>query len=62
MTRSSFDGYYSSEFSAFSQSRPKPFTRENVIKLLMNRLENYNRWENARVNRSKLGREEKWLN
>jgi glycosyltransferase involved in cell wall biosynthesis len=62
LTKSSFDGYYVSEFSPFSQPKAKPFTRENVMKMLESRLNNYNRWENARANKSKLSGVEKWLN
>jgi hypothetical protein len=62
LTRVAFDGYYTSEFSPFGESKPKPINRDMIIKMFTNRLNNYNQWENARVNRSQLKKEEKWLN
>lgn len=62
MSRNNWDGYYISEFSPFSFNRPKPVSREMIIKLFESRLHNYNIWEEARADRSRLiDKEAKWL-
>lgn len=62
-SRSSWDSFFSSEFSPFSDSRQKPCTREIIVKFLSDRLRNYNIWEDVRSNRSKLGDgKASWLN
>jgi glycosyltransferase involved in cell wall biosynthesis len=62
-SKSNWDGYYSSEFSPFSSNKPRPINREVILNTFKNRLNVYNSFEYARVNRSKLkGDGEKWLN
>lgn len=56
------EGYYISEFSPFSQNKPRPIDRDAVIKIFKQRLHNYNMWEQARSNRSILKKSEaEWL-
>lgn len=63
MTKVAFDGYYQSEFSPYASDKHRPFNREMIKKSLMDRLNNYNIWEVARADRSKLiDGKEKWLN
>lgn len=63
VSRSNYDGFYVSEFSPFSANRPKPVSREQIIKTMETRLKNYNAWENVRSNREMLSDgDEKWLN
>lgn len=62
-SRSVWDGFYVSEFSPYSANKPKPITRQDMIKVMEARLKNYNAWEEIRSNRSRLiDGEEKWLN
>lgn len=62
-SRSVWDGFYVSEFSPFSSSKPRPVSRNDIAQVLEARLKNYNAWEDIRINRHKLiDGEEKWLN
>lgn len=63
LSKSVWDGYYTSEFSPFSTNKPRPISRKDIIKVLETRLQNYNAWENVRGDRSQLlDGDEKWLN
>jgi hypothetical protein len=62
LSKSGFDGFYVSEFSPFASNKPKPINRETVMKMFEARLQNYNIWEETRIDRSRLiDMEEKWL-
>lgn len=62
MSRASWDGFYVSEFSPFSSNRPRPINRDIVFKTYENRLQNYNIWEEVRLDRSRLiDKDAKWL-
>lgn len=62
MSKSAWDGYYISEFSPFSGNKPKPMNREIIVKIFESRLQNYNVWEEVRLDRSRLiDKEQKWL-
>jgi glycosyltransferase involved in cell wall biosynthesis len=62
VTKASWDGFYVSEFSPLGNNRPKAINREGVIKTFEQRLQNYNIWEEVRLNRSKLtDHGAKWL-
>lgn len=62
-SKSSWDGFYISEFSPYSANKPRPITREIIIKIFESRLHNNNVWEDARLDRSKLtDGGHKWLN
>ena len=62
ITKSSFDNFYVSEFSPYSANRPRPITRQEIIKIFENRLQNYNICEDVRGDRSKiLEKDTKWL-
>lgn len=54
MTKTTWDGYYVSEFSPLTSNKPKPITREHIVDTLKSRLSNYNAWESIRADRSKL--------
>lgn len=63
VSKSIWDGFYVSEFSPFSSNKPRPVSRENIMKVMQERLKNYNIWEEVRINRDKLiDGKEKWLN
>lgn len=62
LSKSGFDGFYVSEFSPFASNKPRPINRETVMKMFEARLQNYNIWEETRIDRSRLiDMEEKWL-
>ena len=62
VSKSCWDGFYTSEFSPFSSNKPRPINRETILNIFKNRLNIYNSFEDGRVNRSKLtGDCEKWL-
>lgn len=62
MSKSTWDGYYISEFSPFSGNKPKPINREIIVKIFESRLQNYNMWEEVRLDRSRLiDKGQKWL-
>lgn len=62
ITKSSFDNFYVSEFSPYSANRPRPITRQEIITIFENRLQNYNICEDIRGNRSKIIEKDiKWL-
>jgi glycosyltransferase involved in cell wall biosynthesis len=62
ISKASWNGFYVSEFSPFSDNRPKPMNREIIFKTFESRLQNYNIWEEIRINRSRLiDRNAKWL-
>lgn len=54
ISRTVWDGYYVSEFSPLGANKPRPVNREQILKMLQSRLQNYNIWEEARTNKSKL--------
>ena len=63
VSKTSWDGYYVSEFSPFGLSKPRPITRIEIKNMLEARLKNYNIWEETRADRARLiDGEEKWLN
>ena len=63
MAKAGYDGYYVSEFSPFSNPKPRPISRENLIQIFEARLKNYNIWETVRTDRSRLtDNGESWLN
>ena len=63
MAKAGYDGYYVSEFSPFSNPKPRPISRENLIQIFEGRLKNYNIWETVRTDRSRLTDSgESWLN
>jgi glycosyltransferase involved in cell wall biosynthesis len=63
LSRGTYDGYYISEFSPFSQNKPRPLTRDVILKMFKARLNNYNSWEQVRSDRTKLiDKDHKWLN
>jgi len=63
ITKQLVDGFYVSEFSPLAQPKPQPFNREFMVKIMKQRLENYNIWEQVRSNRSLLiDWKESWLN
>ncbi len=62
VSKAGWDGFYTSEFSPFSANKPRQINREAVFKLFESRLQNYNIWEEVRLDRSKLiDRDKKWL-
>ena len=62
VTKGSFDNFYVSEFSPYSSNRPRPITRQEIIKLFESRLQNYNVCEDVRGDRSKIvEKDTKWL-
>lgn len=62
ISKSVWDGYYISEFSPFSGNKPKPINREIIFKIFESRLQNYNMWEEVRLDRSRLiDKGQKWL-
>lgn len=62
MSKGAYDGYYVSEFSPFSSNKPRPITREAILKTLQARLQNYNIWEQLRIDRSQLANgDNEWL-
>jgi glycosyltransferase involved in cell wall biosynthesis len=63
MSKASYDSFYVSEFSPYANNKPKSLNREMIEKMLQARLNNYNSWEAARSDRTRLiDSEEKWLN
>ena len=58
------DGFWGSEFSPFTnRTVNQPFTRQNVVDILKNKLTTSNAWEQARVNPELLtDGAAKWLN
>lgn len=62
MSKTTYDGYYVSEFSPFSNGRPRAVDRDGILKILQGRLQNYNIWEQVRIDRSNLKQEDnEWL-
>jgi glycosyltransferase involved in cell wall biosynthesis len=62
LSKSAFDAFYISEFSPFASNKPRPINREIILKLFESRLQNYNIWEETRLDKSRLiDLEEKWL-
>jgi glycosyltransferase involved in cell wall biosynthesis len=61
-SKGSYDGYYTSEFSPYSNNKPRGINREIVLKMFESRLTNYNMWEQVRNDKSKLKSEgTEWL-
>jgi len=54
VSKAGWDGFYTSEFSPFSSNKPRPFGRDSMLKIFESRLQNYNIWEEVRLDRSKL--------
>lgn len=54
MSKAGWDGFYVSEFSPFSSNKPRGINREAVVKIFESRLQNYNIWEEVRMDRSRL--------
>jgi glycosyltransferase involved in cell wall biosynthesis len=62
-TQSGFDGYFGCELSPLNDRKHRVISRELVLKLFQDRLDNYNKWESVRQDRSLLkDGEEAWLN
>lgn len=62
MSKTTYDGYYVSEFSPFANHKPRAIDRDTIVKILQGRLQNYNIWEQVRVDRSSLKEgDSEWL-
>lgn len=63
-TRSSHDGFYSSQFSPLNDTRPRQINKQMIQQAMYNRLINYNNWEQLRVDPdmlAKKGDNDTWL-
>lgn len=54
VTQSGFDGYFGCELSPLNDKKHRSISRELVLRLFAERLDNYNKWETLRQDRSLL--------
>ena len=58
-----WDDHFSSEFTPSNSNRQRPVDRQSIINVFGQRVQNYNIWEDVRINRYKLkDGNELWLN
>lgn len=62
-TRANYDGYYVSQFSPFSDIKPRTIVPQQIVDTMYNRLANYNNWEIMRDKKDSLDdkRANTWL-
>tara|TARA_B100002052_G_scaffold97742_2_gene90312 strand:- start:4301 stop:5941 length:1641 start_codon:yes stop_codon:yes gene_type:complete len=62
-TKIAWDDYYSHEFTVANANKQRPVDRQKIVEIFAKRLQNYNLWEDVRINRHRLqDGDELWLN